>query len=96
MFSQGLYAIVQFGDTEGVQRTLSCSEHQIKGLKLRVKQREKKEFKLIPKNKNDPHNLQRVFDRLKPELCQLVSVSIGFAALFYIKHTNLLLFPYTY
>lgn len=73
--NKGVYAIVQFDETGGMNTALSCIEHQLKGLKIRVKPREKKEFKLIPKKKNDFQNLQEVFDRLKPGLCQLMSVN---------------------
>ena len=48
----------------------------MKGMKLRVKPREKKVFKFIPKKRSDAEKMQEVLDRLKPHLCQLLSVSI--------------------
>lgn len=74
--SQGVYAIVQFSEIDSIEAVMRCVEHQLKGLKLRVKHREKKEFKLIPKKKTDTQNLQEALDRLKPQLCQLLTVSI--------------------
>ncbi|XP_028825484.1 speckle targeted PIP5K1A-regulated poly(A) polymerase [Denticeps clupeoides] len=71
---KGVYAIVEFGDANSTRSTLATLEHMLKGLKLRVKPREKKDFKLYSKKKHDPKNLEMRLESLSHDLCHAESV----------------------
>uniref|UniRef100_A0A0E9WUD0 polynucleotide adenylyltransferase n=1 Tax=Anguilla anguilla TaxID=7936 RepID=A0A0E9WUD0_ANGAN len=71
---KGVYAIVEFCETEGMESAFSQPQHILEGQKLRVKPREKKEFKYIPKKKQYPRNLHLSVEHLSQELCQAASV----------------------
>lgn len=67
---------MQFSEIDSQLTALSQLAHEMGGLRLRVKPREKKGFKLINKKKMDFKNLQDVLERLKPVLGQAETVSI--------------------
>lgn len=71
---KGVYAIVEFSDPQDAQKTLAELQHQLSGLKLRVKPREKKEFKLASRGKQDSKH-QISLDKLNCELCKASSVN---------------------
>lgn len=60
-----------------VEKVLSIPRHSMNGQKLRVKRREYKEFKYIPKKRQDPGEKQFIdFEELSQALCQAIDVSI--------------------
>lgn len=67
-----MYAIVEFSEPQNAQTALAQLQHQLNGLQLRVKPRERKEFKLSSRGK--PKNSQISLDKLNYELCKAVSV----------------------
>ncbi|XP_051894356.1 speckle targeted PIP5K1A-regulated poly(A) polymerase [Pristis pectinata] len=72
---KGLYAIVEMESNKEVENVLSIPQHSMNGQKLRVKHREYKEFKYIPKKKQDPGKKQFIdFEELSLALCQAVDV----------------------
>ncbi|KAK1794375.1 hypothetical protein P4O66_011262, partial [Electrophorus voltai] len=72
---RGVYAIVEFAEAGGTQSALTQLEHSLHGLKLRVKPRERKEFKLTGRGKHDPKKAQVGMGKLSYELCQAGSVN---------------------
>lgn len=72
---QSLYAIVEFAETASTEAALTQLQHHLNGLKLRVKPRERKEFKLASKGKHDQTKPHISLEKLNHELCLLSSVS---------------------
>ncbi|XP_048416861.2 speckle targeted PIP5K1A-regulated poly(A) polymerase [Stegostoma tigrinum] len=71
---KGLYAIIEMADTKEVEKVLSVTQHCMNGQKLRVKHKENKEFKYIPKQKQNPGKKLIDFEELTQALCQAVDV----------------------
>lgn len=80
-FSQGVYAIVEFVEVDSLSAVLSHTQHTLGSQKLRVKPREKKEFKYIPKKKQDGRNPRLSLEQLSQDLCQATSVSAPFSSM---------------
>ncbi|XP_051968889.1 speckle targeted PIP5K1A-regulated poly(A) polymerase [Xyrauchen texanus] len=72
--AKGVYAIVEFAEQQNAQAALAQLQHQLSGLKLRVKPREKKEFKLASRGRQD-YKHQISLDKLNFELCKATSVN---------------------
>lgn len=77
---QGVYAIVEFSEQQNTQAALAQLQHQLKGLKLRVKPRERKGFKLSSRGKQDSKTPQISLDKLNYELCKTSSVRERFTS----------------
>nr|XP_042705561.1 speckle targeted PIP5K1A-regulated poly(A) polymerase isoform X4 [Chrysemys picta bellii] len=68
---KGVYAIVELQDQEVMEKVLAQPEHCLGGQRLRVKPREKKEFKYMPpKKQGSAHHVQLSPEKLVQALCQ--------------------------
>ncbi|KAI5102901.1 speckle targeted PIP5K1A-regulated poly(A) polymerase, partial [Silurus meridionalis] len=72
---RSLYAIVEFVETASTEAALAQLQHRLDGLKLRVKPREKKGFKLASKEKHDHGKAHISLEKLNFELCLTSSVN---------------------
>ncbi|XP_077180476.1 speckle targeted PIP5K1A-regulated poly(A) polymerase [Paroedura picta] len=68
---KGVYAIVELQDTEMLEKVLAQTQHSLGGQKLRVKPREKKDFKYTPPRRQGSAKREQLSpDKLAQELCQ--------------------------
>ncbi|XP_027032758.2 speckle targeted PIP5K1A-regulated poly(A) polymerase isoform X1 [Tachysurus fulvidraco] len=72
---RSLYAIVEFTESTSTEAVLAQLQHRLDGLKLRVKPRERKEFKLASKGKHDRTKPHISLEKLNHELCLMSSVN---------------------
>ncbi|XP_058262958.1 speckle targeted PIP5K1A-regulated poly(A) polymerase isoform X1 [Hemibagrus wyckioides] len=72
---RSLYAIVEFAESVSTEAALTQLQHRLDGLKLRVKPRERKEFKLASKGKHDRTKPHISLEKLNHELCLTSSVN---------------------
>lgn len=69
---------MEFAESESTEAALTQLQHRLDGLKLRVKPRERKEFKLASKGKYDRTKPHISLEKLNHELCLMSSVSASF------------------
>ncbi|XP_054857347.1 speckle targeted PIP5K1A-regulated poly(A) polymerase [Eublepharis macularius] len=68
---KGVYAIVELQDREVLEKVLAQPQHSLGGQKLRVKPREKKDFKYTPPRKQGSAKREQLSpEKLAQELCQ--------------------------
>ncbi|KAL8184244.1 UNVERIFIED_CONTAM: hypothetical protein K2H54_010788 [Gekko kuhli] len=68
---KGVYAIVELQDREVLEKVLAQTQHTLGGQKLRVKPREKKDFKYTPPRKQGSAKREQLSpEKLEQELCQ--------------------------
>ncbi|KAM6435195.1 speckle targeted PIP5K1A-regulated poly(A) polymerase [Liasis olivaceus] len=72
---KGVYAIVELQDEEILQKVLSQPQHSLGGQRLRVKPREKKDFKYTPPRKQGSARREQLSpEKLAQNLCQVEDV----------------------
>ncbi|XP_015282288.1 PREDICTED: speckle targeted PIP5K1A-regulated poly(A) polymerase-like, partial [Gekko japonicus] len=79
---KGVYAIVELQDGEVLEKVLAQTQHTLGGQKLRVKPREKKDFKYTPPRKQGSAKRGQLSpEKLAEELCQADDVDAQMALL---------------
>ncbi|KAJ6656988.1 hypothetical protein lerEdw1_002989 [Lerista edwardsae] len=77
---KGVYAIVELQDREVLEKVLAQPQHSLGGSKLRVKPREKKDFRYAPPRKQGSARLEQLSpEKLAPRLCQVEDVDAQMA-----------------